>query len=166
MLPTIYNQVSIYRFLDCSFFIRQHNHYVQYFEASSYVVSTMWYKVYFNAGKFGFRLDVNNFRLSRAQKRVLRRMNDFLRNDIRPNERPKISEYNGAKRTTRSSAISSNSQIKKVEDDEKKILNHGFRKKGKKKKVLRQQRAFQKMRDKGISIKEVCIFFISYFFLL
>ncbi|VDK71027.1 unnamed protein product [Onchocerca ochengi] len=102
--------------------------------------------------QYTIRLDVNNFRLSRTQKRVLRRMNDFLQKDIRPSERSKRSEDNIARKTTGSNAISSNSQ--KVQNDEKKTLNHDFRKKGKKKKLLRQERAFQKMRDKGINIVE------------
>ncbi|KAL3997500.1 Arginine-tRNA-protein transferase C terminus family protein [Acanthocheilonema viteae] len=102
--------------------------------------------------QYTIRLDVSNFRLSKAQKRVLRRMNDFLQKDIRPNLRTKISEYNVAKKTTKSSA--SNSQVKKVQDDEKKTLNNELQKKGRKKKILRRERALQKMRDKGINIKE------------
>ncbi|CAG9537027.1 unnamed protein product [Cercopithifilaria johnstoni] len=103
---------------------------------------------------YTIRLDVNNFRLSKAQKRILRRMNDFLQKDVRPSERAKISERNVTKRTTESNAISSNSQVKKVQDDSKKTLNHELQKKGRKKKVLRRERAFQRMRDKGINIKE------------
>uniref|UniRef100_A0A158Q7V2 arginyltransferase n=1 Tax=Elaeophora elaphi TaxID=1147741 RepID=A0A158Q7V2_9BILA len=102
--------------------------------------------------QYTIRLDVNNFRLSKAQKRVLRRMNDFLQKDVRPSERTKISEYNVVKRTTESSTISSNPQEKA--QDEKKTLNNEFQKKGKKKKVLRRERAFQKMRDKGVNIEE------------
>ncbi|EFO22213.2 arginine-tRNA-protein transferase [Loa loa] len=103
--------------------------------------------------QYTIRLDVNNFRLSRAQKKVLRRMNDFLQRDVRPNERPKIPEHKVTQRAAESSAVSSNSQVKEVQDNEKEIVNHGSRKK-EKKKVQRQERAFQKMREKGINVKE------------
>uniref|UniRef100_A0A1I8EID0 Arginyl-tRNA--protein transferase 1 n=3 Tax=Wuchereria bancrofti TaxID=6293 RepID=A0A1I8EID0_WUCBA len=103
--------------------------------------------------QYTIRLDVNSFRLSRAQKKVLRRMNDFLQKDVRPNERQKITEYNVVKKKTERSTISSNSQVKRVQDNEEKIPLE-LRKKGRKKKVLRQERAFQKMRDKGINIME------------
>ncbi|KAK6105278.1 Arginine-tRNA-protein transferase C terminus family protein [Brugia pahangi] len=104
--------------------------------------------------QYTIRLDVNSFRLSRAQKKVLRRMNDFLQKDVRPNERQKITDYNVVKKTTERSTISSNSQVRRVQDNEKKTPNDELREKGKKKKVLRRERAFQKMRDKGINIME------------
>ncbi|VIO95600.1 Arginine-tRNA-protein transferase, C terminus containing protein [Brugia malayi] len=104
--------------------------------------------------QYTIRLDVNSFRLSRAQKKVLRRMNDFLQKDVRPNERQKITDYNVVKKTSERSTISSNSQVRRAQDNEKKTPNDELREKGKKKKVLRQERAFQKMRDKGISIME------------
>lgn len=81
-------------------------------------------------------------------------MNDFLQKDVRPSERSKTSEHNVAKKTTKSSAVLSNSEVKKVQD-EKKALNHELRKKGRKKKAIRQERALQKMREKGINIMEV-----------
>uniref|UniRef100_A0A183E347 arginyltransferase n=1 Tax=Gongylonema pulchrum TaxID=637853 RepID=A0A183E347_9BILA len=42
--------------------------------------------------QYTIRLDVQRFYLSRSQKRVLRRMNDFLLKDIRPKERPEKTE--------------------------------------------------------------------------
>lgn len=115
----------------------------------------MRHKVSVIIGNFDFRLDVNNFCLSRAQKKVLSRMNNFLQNDFRPIKRPKMSENNVAERITEIIAALSNSQCIKVQVDEKKILNPGLREKGKKKKFRRRERAFQKMRDKGINIEEV-----------
>uniref|UniRef100_A0A915Q444 Arginyl-tRNA--protein transferase 1 n=1 Tax=Setaria digitata TaxID=48799 RepID=A0A915Q444_9BILA len=99
------------------------------------------------------RLDANKFRLSRTQKRVLRRMNDFLQKDIRPRERQQKANNDVGEKMTGSSCVPSNLCIKKVENN-KKTLNHELREKGMKRKIIRREKAFRKMREKGISVGE------------
>lgn len=108
--------------------------------------------------------------LSRSQKRVLRRMNDFLLYDKKPKSHSK----------EKSSDSKSNCQATKqlqtsVNDSKSPIIQTEFKKserslRGTKKKQIRKERALQRMRDKGIDVDEVYFkfegnfnkFYISY----
>lgn len=100
-------------------------------------------------------MDANKFKLSRAQKRVLRRMNDYLKCAIKPRDPSKHYEeyafFNLKYRPIRPSV-----EVPKVVKDSapaKKDIKKFT--KGQKKKAMRRERALQKMRAKGIDIEEV-----------
>uniref|UniRef100_A0A0N4U8I6 Arginyl-tRNA--protein transferase 1 n=1 Tax=Dracunculus medinensis TaxID=318479 RepID=A0A0N4U8I6_DRAME len=105
--------------------------------------------------QYTIRLDIHKFVLSRSQKRVLRRMNDFLLYDKKPKSHSK----------EKSSDSKSNCQATKqlqtsVNDSKSPIIQTEFKKserslRGTKKKQIRKERALQRMRDKGIDVDEV-----------
>ncbi|VDK63086.1 unnamed protein product [Anisakis simplex] len=131
--------------------------------------------------QYTIRLDTNKFVLSRTQKRVLRRMNDFLMYDYRPKKairgcdtRKKStepSEHQSEKIAPRlddipkrddgrSKKMNKNEDIKFVDEengDSNCVVGKGVdkRDRGKKKKTIRRERAFARMRSKGINIEEV-----------
>lgn len=104
-----------------------------------------------------FRLDIEKFRVSRTQKRVLKTMIDFLKADKRPSR--KIVEEDSA-----ASAIGSQQQVRKDEPTrdaraQNPLTNGAASEKGvkpsSKKKVIRRQRAEERLRHKGIDVEQV-----------
>ncbi|KAH7728700.1 arginine-tRNA-protein transferase [Aphelenchoides avenae] len=103
-----------------------------------------------------FMLEIEKFRVSRTQKRVLKTMIDFLKSDKRPS-RKVVEEDNAA------SAVSSQQQVRKDEPmrdarTHGPLTNGAASEKGakpfSKKKVIRRQRAEDRLRQKGIDIEQ------------
>jgi pyruvate/2-oxoglutarate dehydrogenase complex dihydrolipoamide acyltransferase (E2) component len=90
---------------------------------------------------------VHDFVLSKSQKEVLRRLNDFLINDRRGKA---IVEESSSKATTKCAEkkMAKEKPAKSSEVIEKKDRSR-------KKKVVRRERALQRLREKGIDIEKV-----------
>ncbi|VDM39597.1 unnamed protein product [Toxocara canis] len=123
--------------------------------------------------QYTIRLDVHKFNLSRTQKRVLRRMNDFLLYDIKPKKsegeedleiriKHTVSESgtlgNNTGGSVAPSVWSSNSGAVKEDatsgHDEIENNTKPKREPGHKKKIMRRKRAFERMRAKAIDVEE------------
>ncbi|TKR95188.1 hypothetical protein L596_009389 [Steinernema carpocapsae] len=98
--------------------------------------------------QYTIRLDVNKFRLSRTQKRVLRNMNQFLVDDKRPSM--KINE-NGCPNAAGDAQEAKNRQEKPKDEPEK--LESDYEKPTKKKE-MRRKRCFEKLAARGVDIEQ------------
>uniref|UniRef100_A0A914ZQS7 Arginyl-tRNA--protein transferase 1 n=1 Tax=Parascaris univalens TaxID=6257 RepID=A0A914ZQS7_PARUN len=121
--------------------------------------------------QYTIRLDVHKFYLSRTQKRVLRYMSDFLLHGIKRkrvlNEESDVMNSKSELKALKNDEIVGNSvsfadsscvfptkdamgDIKEAESSEKPKREGGH-----KKKTMRRERAFRRMRAKGIDVEEV-----------
>ncbi|EYB82712.1 hypothetical protein Y032_0352g3249 [Ancylostoma ceylanicum] len=102
--------------------------------------------------QYTIRLDSTKFILSRSQRKVLRQMNEFLKNDIRP--RSSVKEEQPMETVAASSSTaaeqkphdSSNNSSKKVDKSDNPVQ---------KKKEMRRQRCFARWREKGLDVEEM-----------
>ncbi|CAJ0962666.1 unnamed protein product, partial [Mesorhabditis belari] len=96
--------------------------------------------------QYTIRLDVTKFKLSRTQRKVLRVMNDYLKNDHIP--KSKVNEEAGAQASisgTVSKAKPPSSKKRHLESDESPV---------KKKKFIRCERAINRWIAKGLNVEE------------
>ena len=104
------------------------------------------------SASFIFRLNVHNLKLSRSQKRVLNVWKEFLQADKRPPLRGNVQNFVSAEKRQaqklRSKQSSEPTQPQKSRTKDRSM----------KLKEQRKQRAFERLRSKGISIEEVFIF--------
>ncbi|RCN40472.1 Arginine-tRNA-protein transferase [Ancylostoma caninum] len=102
--------------------------------------------------QYTIRLDSTKFILSRSQRRVLRQMNEFLKNDVRP--RSSVREEQPMETVAASSSTApqqkphdgSNNSSKKVDKTDNPVQ---------KKKEMRRQRCFARWREKGLDVEEM-----------
>ncbi|CAJ0592543.1 unnamed protein product [Cylicocyclus nassatus] len=102
--------------------------------------------------QYTIRLDSTKFILSKSQRKVLRQMNEFLRNDVKPKVKvreeapmdahPASSSSTSEKKPHEKGDIS----LKKVDKTENPVQ---------KKKEMRRQRCFDRWRAKGLNVEEM-----------
>ncbi|KAK6728487.1 hypothetical protein RB195_005867 [Necator americanus] len=101
--------------------------------------------------QYTIRLDSTKFNLSRSQRRVLRQMNDFLKNDIKP--RRGVREEVPMETTAPSSSGAPEKNIGSNSDTTKKINRSDNP--VQKKKEVRRQRCFARWKERGLDVEEM-----------
>lgn len=105
--------------------------------------------------QYTIRLNANEFRLTRSLKAVLRHMNDYLTKDVKPNTK-NFQTIDEAKsdRLFKEKADDTNGNTLPTLNVAGNIRTGDPAKRGKKKREMRKERAFEKMRKKGINVEE------------
>lgn len=115
-----------------------------------------WITAGFSLTHGGPRLDIERFRLSRTQKRVLKTMLEFLKSDKRPTRRvvEEDADTCGISARTEEQRGTAKKQAERSSRVDGKIGPEG-EKPFPKKKTLRRQRATERLQRKGIDVEQV-----------
>uniref|UniRef100_A0A914NAY0 Arginyltransferase n=1 Tax=Meloidogyne incognita TaxID=6306 RepID=A0A914NAY0_MELIC len=98
------------------------------------------------------RLDVNKFRLSRTQKRVLSAMKNYLKNDIKPKEKAVVNMESYGSLNKKEGQTNGEKNAKNEEKHKKKEISTTERLP--KKKFLRRLKAEERLKARGIDLEK------------
>ncbi|KHJ89068.1 Arginine-tRNA-protein transferase [Oesophagostomum dentatum] len=102
--------------------------------------------------QYTIRLDSTKFTLSRSQRRVLRHMNEFLKNDTKPKSSVREEDHMEMQEATSSSVptkppnSTSNNSTRKIDKSQNPVQ---------KKKEMRRQRCLERWKAKGLDVEEM-----------
>uniref|UniRef100_A0A915LKW4 Arginyl-tRNA--protein transferase 1 n=1 Tax=Meloidogyne javanica TaxID=6303 RepID=A0A915LKW4_MELJA len=102
--------------------------------------------------QYTIRLDVNKFRLSRTQKRVLSAMKNYLKNDIKPKEKAVVNMESYGSLNKKESHTNGEKLMKNEEKHKKKESSSTERLP--KKKFLRRLKAEERLKARGIDLEK------------
>ncbi|VDK50780.1 unnamed protein product [Cylicostephanus goldi] len=101
--------------------------------------------------QYTIRLDSTKFVLSKSQRKVLRHMNEFLKNDVKP----KVSVREEAPMEAHPASSSSISEKKPQEKGDVPSKRDKSENPVQKKKEMRRQRCFERWKAKGLNVEEM-----------
>uniref|UniRef100_A0A915PCL2 Arginyl-tRNA--protein transferase 1 n=1 Tax=Meloidogyne floridensis TaxID=298350 RepID=A0A915PCL2_9BILA len=102
--------------------------------------------------QYTIRLDVNKFRLSRTQKRVLSAMKNYLKNDIKPKEKAVVNMESYGSLNKKEGQTNGEKNAKNEEKHKKKEISTTERLP--KKKFLRRLKAEERLKARGIDLEK------------